>query len=421
MKLRKLGQWLCAVLCAGGVICLSLQAPQAQTVQPQSFQALARVDMDRSGIADQRGGRLAVRLGLSQPVPYRVFTLTDPARLVIDFQEVDWQGFDRERFIQTDSIGAMRFGIYRPGWSRLVAELPGLLGVETSDLRIDRTRGTADLEVVLSPISPTEFAAQSGAPLDQAWAVQRPDQAAPARKRQVGDRPIVVVIDPGHGGVDPGARANEWLEKDLVLAFARELKEALLRTGRFKAEMTRNEDIFLSLPERISIARALNADVFVSLHADALREGTASGATVYTLSDRASDAAAEDLARQHDRDDLLAGVDLSEQDDLLATVLMDMARLETQARSDMLAEMLVSGIAHSIGRIRKRPHLTAGFSVLKAADIPSVLIELGFMSNRVDLLNLLSPKWRAQVIEGIILALDDWVVEDAAQARLLRQ
>ena len=133
--------------------------------------------------------------------------------------------------------------------------------------------------------------------------------------------------------------------------------------GRYKAELTRNDDRFMSLPQRVTKARQLGADVFLSLHADALKEGSATGTTVYTLSDTASDGAAAYLARQHDRADLLSGVDLSAQDDEIATVLMDMARLETDARSDMLAGMLVDGIAESVGRIRKRPHLGAGFTV----------------------------------------------------------
>jgi len=139
------------------------------------------------------------------------------------------------------------------------------------------------------------------------------------------------------------------------------------------------------------------------------------------LSDKASDKASGYLAARQNRTDLLAGVDLSQQSDDVATVLMDMARVETKSRSDLLSDMMVSGIAQSIGRLRKRPHLFAGFRVLKAPDIPSVLIELGFMSNKRDLNNLLNKTWRQKVIGGIVLALDTWSVEDAAQAHLLRQ
>lgn len=163
------------------------------------------------------------------------------------------------------------------------------------------------------------------------------------------------------------------------------------------------------------------ADLFISLHADALESGWATGTTVYSLSDEASNEASAVLAASQDRADLLAGVDLRDQSDAVAAALMEMAQVETKPRSDLLADMVVSGVAQSIGRLRKRPHLYAGFRVLKAPDIPSILVELGFMSNERDLNNLLNAAWRRKVIKGIILALDTWLVEDAAQAQLLRQ
>ena len=249
----------------------------------------------------------------------------------------------------------------------------------------------------------------------------KPAEAPLAKTRPAGDRKIVVVLDPGHGGIDPGARYQGYEEAALMLSLARELKEKLILSGRYEVHLTRDEDVFLSLQGRVSAARAAAADIFISLHADALAVGNASGATVYTLSEHASDLAAAALAEGHDRADLLAGVDLGEQDDLVATVLMDMARIETMPRSEKLADAIVQGIAESVGKIRSRPRLSAGFSVLKAPDIPSVLIEFGFMSNAVDLANLKTAKWRAQVIDGLLQAIDTWARNDAAEARLLRQ
>lgn len=206
-----------------------------------------------------------------------------------------------------------------------------------------------------------------------------------------------------------------------MLKLAREMKEALIVSGRYEVFLTREEDVFLSLQGRITKARIGGADVFLSLHADALAQGTASGTTVYTLSDLASDAAAQNLAESHERSDLLAGVDLGEQDDLVATILMDLARIETMPRSEKLADAIVLGIADAVGKIRSRPRLSAGFSVLKAPDIPSVLVEFGFMSNPKDLANLANPAWRTRAIHGILNALDRWSLQDAAEARLLRQ
>ncbi|MBR9861819.1 MAG: AMIN domain-containing protein [Rhodobacteraceae bacterium] len=406
---------------AGVALFASVVLAGGHPVQAQDLQALARVDSARSTIEDSSGDTVNLRLQLSQPVPYRVFALNDPPRIVFDFKEVDWSGFEPGKVDQSDVVKGLRFGIFRPGWSRLVLDLAYPILPQKAEMRVNEVRGTAVLDVRMASASREEFALESSEREEDGWALPKPTEAGKPKQRQLGDRPVVVVIDPGHGGVDGGAERDGYEEKDLVLQFARELQEALIRTGRFQAKLTRTEDVFLSLPDRISVARALEADVFLSIHADALAEGSATGTTVYTLSAKASSTMAAQLAEQHDRSDLLAGVDLSEQDDQIAAVLMDMAQRETGVRSDMLAEMLVNGIAKSVGRIRKRPHLSAGFTVLKAPDIPSVLVELGFMSNKSDLNNLLTKRWRAQVIAGILNALDAWTLEDAAQGRLLRQ
>ncbi len=391
------------------------------TTKAQDLQALARVDTAASKIEDGRNDTISFSFALSQPVPFRVFTLNDPPRVILDFKEIDWTGFDKVAVNQSVGVKDLRFGIFRPGWSRLVMDLDRLVVPEQTEMRVDETRGTATLDITMIAASQEDFAKFSTQREEDGWALPKAAETGKAKERQLGNRPVVVVIDPGHGGVDGGATRDGYLEKDLVMQFALELEEALIRTGRYRAELTRRDDVFLSLPDRISVARERGADVFLSIHADALSEGNATGTTVYTLSDEASSEMAAELAAGHDRSDLLAGVDLKEQDDQIAGVLMDMARLETDARSEMLAEFMVNGIAQSVGRIRKRPHLGAGFTVLKAPDIPSVLIELGFMSNKSDLNNLLTQSWRDKVVLGVIDALDNWTVEDAAQGRLLRQ
>lgn len=169
------------------------------------------------------------------------------------------------------------------------------------------------------------------------------------------------------------------------------------------------------------MARAAGADIFLSLHADALAEGRANGATVYTLAEEATDIASQKLAERHDRADLLAGVDLSETGDEVALVLMDMARVETRPRSDALADAIVEGIREATGSTYKTPRLEAGFSVLKAPDIPSVLIELGFLSSKRDREKMVDPEWRRQAAEGIRNAILDWALEDTAAQDRLRQ
>ncbi len=387
----------------------------------QELRALARVDNDNSTIADLSYREMQVELELSQPIPYRIFTLTEPNRIVFDFKEIDWAGFSGDKALKTEKVNGLRFGAYQAGWSRMVIELTEPMILDEVEMRTDPDRGSARMVAKFKLSNQDEFSAKSGIREEAGWDLPKPIDVIAPKKRQIGDAPLVVVLDPGHGGIDSGARNGGKLEKDLVLKFARELKESLILTGRYKAHLTRDADEFVSLPARITRARALGADLFISLHADALESGWATGTTVYSLSDEASNEASQYLAEHHDRADLLAGVDLSKQSDAVATVLMEMARVETQSRSDLLADMVVSGVAQSIGRLRKRPHLQAGFTVLKAPDFPSILVELGFMSNERDLNNLLNREWRIKVIEGIILALDTWSVEDAAQGQLLRQ
>lgn len=387
----------------------------------QTLQALARLDVPHSAISAKGGEDVEVRLKLTQAVPYRVLTLADPPRLVIDFREVNFAGASRADLVRTDRIGDLRHGLFRPGWSRMVLELLRPMSVLSAGMETDPNDGDALVLIRLTPADAASFARASVDTASDLWGLPEIVDTPPAKTRPQGDRPVVVALDPGHGGIDPGAQYGGLSEADLVLTLARELKERLVLSGRYEVIMTRQEDTFLSLENRVSLARAGGADVFISLHADALAEGRASGTTVYTLAETATDAASQALAAGHERGDLLAGVDLSQQDDLIASILMDMARLETAPRSEKLADELVAGIAETTGRIRSRPRLSAAFSVLKAPDIPSVLIEFGFMSNPVDLANLTNPEWRREAIDGILLALDRWSLSDAAEARLLRQ
>ncbi|WP_298290704.1 N-acetylmuramoyl-L-alanine amidase [uncultured Litoreibacter sp.] len=361
--------------------------------------------MENSAITDNGLG-VEVALALTQAVPYRVFTLDAPMRLVIDFREVAFEA-NLDVLDQSDLVASVAGGAFRPGWSRLVMELSGPLAVQKAALETDLNEGDAVVRVVLAPATPEEFAASAGAPGEDSAPLTEPVQRD--------DGKLIVALDPGHGGVDPGAQRGGHDEADLMLQFARELKEALLRGEVDEVVMTRTDDSFVSLPARVSLARAGNADLFISLHADALVEGRATGTTIYTLSEEASDRASALLAERQDRQDILAGVDLRAQDDQIATVLMDLARLETAPRADMLADQLVIGMRERLGSLHKRPRLKAGFSVLKAPDIPSVLIELGFMSSQSDLDNLMDPVWRAQAAEGIVDAIGAWAVEEEAQ------
>lgn len=379
----------------------------------QDLSALARLDAGASALSAREGG-LHLELRISQPVPWRVRHLDGPPRLVIDTREVDWQGI--ATLDRPPAVADLRAGVLRPGWTRLVVELAQPMVVTRAGMLTGS--GPATIEVTLAPATPEVFADRTAQPDPEGWAL--PDAAplpAPAAR---GDGPLTVVLDPGHGGIDPGAERDGLTEADLMLGFARELKEELLRAGEFRVVLTRDDDVFVPLESRISIARAANAHVFLSLHADALAEGQAVGATIYTLSDEATDAAAAALAERHDRDDLLAGIDLSGQDDVVAQVLMDMARTETRPRIDRLAVALEGAIKGEGLAMHRRARQSGGFSVLKSPDIPSVLLELGFMSSARDLARLTDPDWRARMARALAAGLTGWAAQDATLSGLRR-
>lgn len=378
----------------------------------QELSALARLDGKNSEIVDVRGG-VSIELALSQPVPWRVRVLDDPARLIVDMREVDWSQLDN-MFLSSEAVGNLRAGLVRQGWSRLVVELTGPYVPQGSQMITSEAGAKVRLKLV--PTTDAQFSSAAAEPEPEAWAMPKAAALPPKASRLPG--PWLVVLDPGHGGLDPGAERGGLREADIMLTFARELKELLLRDGDFDVVLTRDDDEFIPLETRIKIARAAGADVFLSLHADALAEGQASGATLYTLAEDASDAAALALAERHDRAELLAGVDLSEQDDMVATVLMDMARTETQPRVDRLSETLVTAMTEAGLALHGKGHQTGSFSVLKSPDIPSALLELGFISSPKDLARLRDPLWRAEMAGALRTGLRQWAREDAAFAAM---
>lgn len=391
----------------------------ALSAPAQDFSALARIDSVRSAITNAGSDSVQVDLRLSQGVPFRVFTLSRPDRLVIDFREVDWTGLTSETLLQSQKIVEVRFGSYRPGWSRLVAQMAQPMAVVDVAMTIAAETGSADLSLSLRPVSRAAYDAAAGAPYDPRWDLP-PDTLDPPRQDKA-TRRLVVMLDPGHGGIDPGAENRGIKEADLMLLLARELKDTLLRTGDYDVLLTRDADVFVSLEDRVRLAHQRGADVFISLHADALAQGVAHGARIFTLSDEASDAASAALAERHDRLDILSGIDLNGADDVVTDVLLDLARLETAPRARALAKSVLAGIENATGDLYKLPLQQAAFSVLKAADIPSILVEAGFLSTDQDLDNLVDPLWRAGFIAGLRDGLAAWVISDRAEAVLRRR
>lgn len=392
----------------------------AMSTKAQEFSGLARVDASASAITDH-DMKIQIVLGLTQGVPYRVFTLDDPRRLVLDFREVDWADLDPQQLDQSAGVHAVRVGGFRPGWSRMVVDLEGPYLLETTEMDVNSETGSARLEILLNSGAAAAFADRAGVPATPGWDVPPSGVRVTASPKSRDDGVLRVVLDPGHGGIDPGAERDGVSEKELMLSFARELKETLIRAGGFDVVLTREADEFVSLERRVAIAHQVKGDLMISLHADAVTEGQATGVTAYILSESASDKASAALAERHNRSDILSGVDLHGADDVVADILIDLARQETQPRSRALSEKIIGGVANRDLRINSRPIRAAGFSVLKSPDIPSVLLELGFLSSLKDLENLKDPDWRSDLAQGIVDGLAAWSIADAAAAELVRQ
>ena len=258
----------------------------------------------------------------------------------------------------------------------------------------------------LGPTTADVFAAAAGWPEGTRWE-PGVDIVPEAR----GSGPITVALDPGHGGVDPGAVIDGVVEKRVVLAFAEELAEALVATGRYRVFLTRESDIFVPLSERVRRARAAGANIILSLHADVVTEGEAQGTSVYTLPEGAAVAAADRLAYEQNRIDLLVGADLAGESDVLAHVLVELAQRGTMIESNRLAEAILAELRPTLGVLKSRPHRTVGFRVLKAPDTPSVLIELGYLSSAVDRFKLTNAPWRTRMAAVLVRAIDAWAAE----------
>ncbi len=375
--------------------------------------SVAHLGDDGARIQD-KGGAVLFTVDLSKPIPWKVHTLGQPARLIVDFAQLEWS---KPPIIASNTIGEVRTGIYRPGWSRFVAILREPLNIDTAEMATQED-GTAVLSIVLRPTTAENFRATVGAA-----ATEIDDSGRTSPPLPSDDGRLRIVLDPGHGGIDPGAEADGLVEADLMLSFARDLKETLLRTERFDVVLTRNEDVFVPLEERLTIARTAGADVFLSLHADALEAdaGPASGMTVYTLSDEVTDRAALRLAERHAQNDILAGVDLSGTEDEVAFILLDIARRDTTPRSEALAGFVVSSVLSAGLPANSRPHRYGGFSVLKSAEVPSALIELGFLSSVDDRIRLSSDEWRIEASLALRDALLRWWDEDKLRSQSLKR
>ena len=344
-----------------------------------------------------------VVLDLSEALAFAIFTLRDPYRVVVDLPSVSWT-IGAGGSISTGLIEDYRFGQFQPGTSRLVLDVTHPVGIRKAFLLPPSGTSSHRLVIDLEAISETEFTARS-----QSTTAPEPEPAKPAPliEPKGADEPRVIVIDPGHGGIDPGAiGATGIYEKDIVLAAAFELKRQLESGGRYQVVMTRESDNFLPLRSRVAVARDMLGDLFVSLHADSIGNKGVRGASVYTLSEKASDKEAAALASRENKSDIIAGLDLSEHYDAeVAAILITLTQRETMNCSATFAALLVQELAKN-AKTLANAHRSAGFRVLKAPDVPSILIEMGYLSNKKDEAFLDSDAGRRTLMESVVRAID---------------
>jgi N-acetylmuramoyl-L-alanine amidase len=356
----------------------------------------------------QKGPVTRIVLDLSERIEFRAFTLANPYRLVLDMPMVDWRLQSTVPTGGGDLVMALRFGRFTPHTSRVVLDVSGPIKVERKFVLPPRG-GDSKYRLVIDmrPVSEAEFTrlARERRAAANGGTARRAKPLLPKPVRPRGAK-RVVVLDPGHGGIDPGTIGRRGTkEKTVTLALAREVKRQLEATGRYKVVLTRERDYFVRLRQRVAKGRQAGGDLFLSLHADSIKNRRTRGATVYTLSEKSSDAEAAALAAKENRADLIAGVDLANETDEVANILIDLAQRETMNLSARFANVLIEEMRKEIKLLRKS-HRYAGFAVLKAPDVPSVLIEVGYLSNRIDEGLLRKVSHRRKLARGVVRAVD---------------
>ncbi|MCW2247684.1 N-acetylmuramoyl-L-alanine amidase [Azospirillum fermentarium] len=384
---------------------------------------------------------------MSERVSYRVTTAADPVRVVVELTGLRWSGgtvppHGVVRRVRSETAdGVLRLSLdttgpvhvassfiipardgrqprlvidLKPGWGtdgppgKSVPASASAKGEGAPDKPADPPKAefqAAALPAIPSeiPTKPTTAPSAQVVPAALPSAAPRPPAVRPA---PVVEKPLVV-LDPGHGGVDPGAiGVGGVYEKDITLAAAREVRRQLLATGRYRVLLTRDKDVFVRLRERVSIARDAGGDLFVSLHADSIGNGTIRGLSIYTLSDKASDREAEMLAAKENRADAIAGLDLSSENDLVAGILIDLAQRDTLNHSRRFARMALENLGKEVKLLPSKPHRQAGLAVLTGPDIPAVLIEMGYLSSPQDVSLLTSGDHRERMARGVTRAVD---------------
>lgn len=383
-----------------------LAGPAAAQEAPAAMTAKAAVVTDARIVGDNKRARFVA--DLSADVAVAVFTLPDPYRIVVDLPEVSFSLPPTATEEGRGLLSAFRYGRLSPGKSRIVLDVTVPVKIDKSFV-VPATGGQPARLVV--DVVPTTRAAFLEA--GKAYRESQALAAASAHDRSLTPSPpaprtgkLIVVLDPGHGGIDTGAKGRQGgIEKDVTLAFAKILGEKLEKTGLYEIYLTRTEDVFVALGDRVAVARGHNADLFVSIHANSFSGRSIRGATIYTVSEEASSAMVAEIAKSENQSDVLAGIDIDDESaDGVKDILLDLTRRETRNFGVVFARNLVKEMKVDV-EMFKVPHQQAGFKVLEAPDVPSAMIELGFMSNNEDEKLLLSDDWRKKTADAVVRAI----------------
>ena len=395
----------------GGLLAVSAARAADSAPAVPAANAAATVTAVRVG-GDDKQTRFV--MDLDRKIDLAAFTLADPYRVVVDLPQIAFNLPDKAGEHGRGLVKAFRYGLIMLGGSRIVIDTKGPVRIDRAFVMAAAEGQPARLVLDLAATDRDSFLRNIALENRPARTQRQPAVAV----KPDGDPRPVIVLDPGHGGIDTGTHGLDGeLEKDVVLTFATEVRDKLAQSGKYGVLMTRTDDTFVPLNERVRFARSHNASLFISIHADSLpkKEGQAEGATVYTLSEHASDAEAARLADDENKADVIAGVDLTAEPDDVANILVDLAQRETKTFSLQFAHSTVKEFK-TIARLHKRPMKSAGFVVLKAPDVPSVLIELGYMSNRADLNHLISAEWRTKTATALVQAVNDYFAPRLAGA-----
>jgi len=364
------------------------------------------------------GKSTTFELTISKGLTAQVYTLANPYRVVLDLPQMDFRLDAAAGKTGRGVVSAFRYGLFAQNKARVVLDTTGPVGIVSAGMTRVPGSKAMKLAVVLVPMDAAAFGAGTGAALAASASSSDPgtDQALPERAdRKHKDRAKpVIVIDPGHGGIDPGALgANNVAEKSVVLAVALQLKAALLKTRRYDVKMTRTDDVFVSLERRLKFSAENDADLFISLHADSIEEKSIAdsirGATVYTLSERASDEQARIMADKENASDLIAGVGSahSEGGEEVKNILIDLLKRETSNFSADFSHVLAKRLGQAI-TMSRIPRKSAAFKVLKQPHAPSVLVELGYMSNSTQEQEMMTGDWQSKVADAIASAVQSY-------------